>query len=289
MTIHKQDQWFLRQGVEWLNTDHIRPYIFMRKENLFSNPGSHLPCTWFRKEPIFKNPLVMSEVDFADEILNLESKAFQKSAMPMPRWVFYDCAVMPGLVCGFAQKTSTLTKTARAAIGITADLDWTPISLFIIIPTLRRGEWVAHNLCTANALVPEEDRKYALGFLTKAFGLWYGNVEILCGMTQWQSPAIRLHSHYGPFEVLTAYTPVHSYARTLTYRTRLDLAYWPSFFDQKEPERLYRPAGFQVLPGDEASLRSFQRRIEEGQGPFYLNPTEIRVQELDAPVHVYRI
>jgi hypothetical protein len=237
----------------------------------------------------------MSEVAFADQILNLESKAFQKSAMPMPRWVFYDCAIMPGFVCGFAQKTATLSESYVESVGIDSNLEWTPISLFIIIPTLRRGEWVAHNLCTANSLVGEADQHYALGFLTKAFGLWYANVEVLCGMTQWQSPAIRLHSHYGPFEVLTAYTPVHSYARTLTYRSRLDFAYWPSFFSEgrsftsngRLPQ--YELAGFQVDPADENSLKALQQRIENGEGPYYLSPVDIRTQALDKPLQVYTL
>src|SRR6185437_5361315 len=106
----------------------------------------------------------------------------------------------------------------------------------IIIPTIRKGEWVAHNLCTANSLVDEGDQLYALGFFTKAFGLWYASVEILCGFAQWQSPALRLHSHYGSFEILTAYTPIHSHARTLTYRSIINGAYWPTFFNKNGSE-----------------------------------------------------
>lgn len=277
--------------LQWLNSADIRPYIYMRKENLFERPGSYLKtCNWFQQEPLYKNPLRMDEVDFADQILNLETKAFQKSAMPMPRWVFYDCGIIPGFVCGFARKTSTLPESFVQSVGVNKAQEWTPLSLFIIIPTVREGEWVAHNLCTANALVEEKDRLYALGFLTKAFGLWYANVEVLCGMTQWQSPAIRLHSHYGAFEILTAYTPIHSYARTLTYRSRLDFNYWSGFFE-KRPQRDFenhREAGFSVDPRDDESLKALQRRIERGEGPYFLNSYEIRTQALDEPLKVYR-
>ena len=279
------------KSIDWLESDDYTPYIYMRKENIFSNPGTRLNCTWFKKKPLFKNPLVMNEVSFADQILNLESKAFQKTAMPMPRWVFYDCGIIPGFVCGFAQKTSTLSSKHEEVIGINRELDWTPISLFIIIPTIRKGEWVAHNLCTVNSLLGEKEQRYALGFLSKAFGLWYANVEILCGMTQWQSPSIRLHSNYGPFEVLTAYTPVHSFARTLTYRTRLDLDYWPSFINQKgyKDEVSKKSPVFAVDPKNDESLKTFQRRIEKGEGPFFLSAKEIRSQPLDAPLNVYRL
>jgi hypothetical protein len=281
--------------IPWLSDENVRPYVYMRKENLFAKPGSHLKCNWFKFSPIYKNPLVMGDVGFGDAILNLESKAFQKSAMPMPRWVFYDCALVPGFVGGFARKTSTLSKTYRDTIGVNDELDWTPLSLFIIIPSLRKGEWVAHNLCTANSLVGEKDQHYALGFLTKAFGLWYANVEVLCGMTQWQSPSIRLHSHYGPFEILTAYTPIHSYARTLTYRSRLTTEYWPTFFSkEKETENpglisRYKATDIVVDPKDDDSLKSLQMRIQNEEGPFYLNPTEIRTKALDAALKIYRI
>ncbi len=278
------------EDLQWLQSEDYRPYIYLRKENIFAEPGKYLRCDWFKDKPIYKDPLTMKEVSFANQILTLEARAFQKSAMPMPRWVFYDCAIMPGFVCGFARRTSSFNHREKNILEVNPDLEWTPISLFIIIPTLRQGEWVAHNLCTVNSLVDADDKIYALGFLTKAFGLWYANVEVLCGMTQWESPAIRLHSHYGPFEVLTAYTPVHSYARTLTYRSRLNFDYWPSFFTQDSSLASgYRYAGFEVDPKSEDSLKQVQARIESGEGPFYLNPSEIRTQDLGDSLKVYKL
>lgn len=286
-------EWLVNQGASWLNSDHIRPYIYLREENRFKKPGSYIKnCDWFQAEPLYVNPLKMSEVAFADQILNLESKAFQKSAMPMPRWVFYDCAVMPGFVCGFAQRTNTLSKDVIDRIGIDVNQEWTPISLFIIIPTLRQGEWVAHNLCTMNSLVDEKDRLYALGYLSKAFGIWYANVEILCGMTQWNSPALRLHSHYGDFEVLTAYTPVHSYAQTMTYRSEINFKNWPLFFLEEEELRLAKHNASKIITTidreNENSMKSLQTKIEMGDGPFYLNSAEIRERPLNASLNVYK-
>jgi hypothetical protein len=135
------------------------------------------------------------------------------------------------------------------------------------------------------------DKHYSLGFLTKSFGLWYSNVEILCGMFQWKSPAIKLHSHFGVFEILTAYTPVHTYPKTMTYRCIVDTKYWDSFFDKKEHSDLksYRPTGFNIDPDSIESMKSLQARIESGQGPFYLRPDEIREQKLKAPLHVWQL
>ena len=115
---------------------------------------------------------------------------------------------------------------------------------------------MAHNLCSSELVGFPEVKSYGVGFLTKAFGLWYANVEICCGITQWGSPAVRLHTHYGDFEVLTAYTPIHSYARTLTYRLKVETAEWRRFFtSQPAPDfaKRYEFAGFEVDPRDEAA------------------------------------
>lgn len=276
---------------DWLKSGDIRPYVFMRQDNGFRISDKKRDLDWFPFEPIVKNPLRMEDVNFADQILNLEGRAFATADMKMPRWVFYDCAVMPGFVGGFAYRTSKMSQAVKEKLGAKDDLEFTPISLFIIIPSLNPGEWVAHNLCTMNSLVDKEDQIYALGFITKAFGLWYANVGTLCGMTQWLSPAIRLHSHFGPFEILTAYTPVHSYARTLTYRSRIDLDYWPTFFNKKvlAASKQFVDSGYLVDPKDDESLKMLQKRIENGDGPFYFNPSEIRTQPLDMPLKVYRL
>ena len=277
-------------STEWLRKGDIRPYVFMRHDLMIQNPGQR-PTDWFPQAPLILNPLLMREVDFADAILRLEGKAFTQSDMKMPRWVFYDCAIMPGFVCGFAQRTETLNDEVKSQLEVNPGLEWTPISLFIIIPSLKPGEWVAHNLCTMNSLVSENSQHYALGFLTKAFGLWFANVENLCGMTQWLSPALRLHSNYGPFEIMTAYTPVHSYARTLTYRCRINLDYWPAFFNKAQPTQHpgYEDSGFQVDPKSDDSLKQLQSKIERREGPFFFKPNEIRLQPLDSPMKVYRL
>jgi hypothetical protein len=247
---------------------------------------------WFKSEPILKNPLCMDQVDFADQILRLESRAFQASNMPMPRWVFYDCAIMPGFVAGYAMHRSVAPKEIIDILQPQADTEWLPVSLFIIIPTMSAKEWVAHNLCSINSLIPKEHHIYGLGFLTKAFGLWYANVEVLCGITQWASPAMRLHTHYGDFEVLTAYTPVHSYARTITYRMVTDAREWKRFFTHEPPpgfDKKYEDAGFTIDPKEDASMISFQRKLEGKGARYYLNANQLRTQKLDAVLNVYKL
>lgn len=284
--------------LDWMKDKDIRPYVFVRPENRMPEPGKlHGNLDWFPHEVLYKNPLEMDQVKFADRIVNLETSAFGPSGMAMPRWVFYDCAIVPGFVAGFAARTRSLKPELRRALAVEGqqaerEEEWTPLSLFIIIPTMSdKGEWVAHNLCSVNSIVPKEQQYYGIGFLSKAFGLWYANVRTCCGMTQWTSPAVRLHSHYGDFEVLTSFTPVHSYSHTLTYRLTVDTDAWPRFFTKTPTAEFsgrYKAAGFNVEPTNEASLIAFQRKLEAGQGPFFLDGAETVAKPIGEPLTVFR-
>lgn len=263
---------------ERLETGDVRPYVFVRSENRIARPGTRHVLDWFPWAPLYKDPLRLDQLEFAEQILHLENAAFHTSAMPMPRWVFYDCAVMPGFVAGFAMKTEKVPAAFAKVLRVSQHSEWTPISLFIIIPTMKTGEWVAHNLCAVNSLVPEVERMYGLGFLTKAFSLWYANVETCCGMTQWGNAALKLHTHFGHLQVLTAYTPVHSHARTITYRSEVRAQSWEAFFT-REPDHSFAlnfvNSGLNVDAQSLASMQSLQTRIEAGEGPFFLSAEEL--------------
>ncbi len=281
--------------LSWLKNDDIQPYVFVRSDNRIKNPGSLHDLDWFmsRKKPVYINPLEMDQVSFGNQILQLESQAFGPSNMAMPRWVFFDCAVTPGFVAGFAIRTKSLDPEVRKLMNLNDTHEWTPLSLFIIIPTMsREGEWVAHNLCSVNALLPKEKGYYGLGFLSKAFGLWYANVNICCGFTQWGNAAIKLHSYYGPFQILTAYTPLHSYSRTLTYRVKVQPEMWPHFFSKKPLEQFgkkFKASGLSVDPQDESSLIRLQRDLEKGAGPYFLSSQEILNKGMEEPLGLYEV
>ena len=281
----------LVEKAPWFLNQDIRPYVYVRADNHISNPGQRHHLDWFQNvEPIFKNPLDLNDLEFAEQIYFLEESAFGPANLTMPRWVFYDCAVVPGFVAGFAHRTKTLPEKLKKIIRTSSDLDWTPLSLFIIIPTMAKGEWVAHNLCSVNSLLAKNDQFYGLGFLSKAFGLWYANVETCVGMTQWASPARKLHSHYGAMEIMTSYTPVHSHAETLTYRLKVNVNNWMMFFSREpglEFLESYRPSGLMVDPSSKKSLIELQKRLEKGEGPCFLSAAEIAAQELSAPLTIY--
>lgn len=284
----------LPKACDWIKNEYIRPYFFVRKDNWLKNPGEHLKnCSWFDGLDVLqRDPLSMKEENFARTILEIEGRAFQQSGMPMPGWVFFDCGLIPGIVSGFCYKTDKLPETIKTVLGSNfLNTVWTPLSLFIAIPCGNQKEWVAHNLSSINALLPKEERFYGLGFLSKAFGLWYANIDQLCGMTQWQSPALKLHVNYGDFSLLTAYTPVHSHPQTLTYRCKLDFQAWERFFTKEKDasfdERFNQIEKAYVNPKDRESLIWLQKEIENDKGPFYLKPDEIRNVSLADELNLY--
>lgn len=276
----------------WLESGDIRPYVFVRPENMISNPGTRHHCDWFKHEPIFKNPLDVKELPFAEAIYQIEWKAFGHQDLAIPRWVFYDCAAMPGFIAGFAGRTSKLNPKVKSLLNYSDENEWCPLSLFIIIPTMHKGEWVAYDLCSVNSLLPKEEQFYGLGFLSKAFALWYANVNQCSGMTQWGSPSLKLHSNYGHLEMIGSYAPVHTHAKTMTYRCEVNTDCWEKFFTH-EPDlaflEKYGKTDYMIEPNNEESMIKMQNRIQNNEGPFYLSAGDIGHKGLRDPLTVYKL
>ena len=225
---------------DWLKREDIRPFVYMREENRSGLPGATHPVRWFEDLDILHiNPTLLENLDFGEALLSLEGQAFEESAMPMPKWVFYDCAIVPGIVSGFVMKKESLPDSLLKLINPPAKLEWVPISCFICIPTAMEGQWVAHNLTSGNKFLTKEDRLRGLGYLSKALGLWYMNIKKLCGVTQWGSPAIKLHSQFGNFEIITTYTPIHTHRNTFTYKSWVDSRKWKRFFNKTRENYTY--------------------------------------------------
>lgn len=277
---------------EWMHTGDIRPYVFVRPENKIEQPGTRHKLDWFQFEPIYKNPLDLKELPFAEAIYQIEWKSFGNQSLSIPRWAFYDCAAMPGFIAGFAGKTKKLPRKILDLLNYSEEHEWCPLSLFIIIPTMRKGEWVAYDLCAVNSMLPKEEQYYGLGFLSKAFGLWYANVVQCSGMTQWGSPALKLHTHYGHMEVIGSYAPLHTHAKTMTYRCDVNTDCWEKFYT-REPDlaflEKYGPTELSIDPTSETSMIDFQNKIQNQEGPFYLSAQEIAQKDLSEKLTIYKL
>lgn len=277
---------------EWMHTGDIRPYVFVRPENKIDQPGTRHKLDWFQFEPIYKNPLDLKELPFAEAIYQIEWKSFGKQDLAIPRWVFYDCAAMPGFVAGFAARTDKMPQKLLELLNYSTENEWCPLSLFIITPTMHKNEWVAYDLCSVNSILPKAEQYYGLGFLSKAFGLWYANVNQCSGMTQWGSPSLKLHSHYGPLEMIGAYAPLHTHAKTMTYRCEVNTDCWEKFFTHEQDLAFlekYGPTEYLIDPNNEESMLKIQNKIQNNEGPFYLSASEIAHKGLRDPLTIYKL
>lgn len=254
------------------------------------NPGTIHKFAWFDHDYKMIEPQHVENADFGKTILKLDELAFGLAGMTTPPWVFYDCGVMPGIVVGYAAKTSWLPEIFRTKLGVSENQEWTPISLFIAIPTVATNTWMSHNLASTNSFMRKEEQFKHLGFFTKAFGLWYANIERSYGITQWHSPALKLHPNYGDFELSTTYTPLHDYPNSVTYCLTVNPNDWLRMINRdKIPSRFlerFEPIGG-IDPKNHDDLKSIQQQLEQKKHRLYLWGREILQKKIGEPLTLY--
>ena len=215
----------------------------------------------------YVDPTLSSSEVFLNLLQRMDSLTFGPEGMPMDKWVFYDCAELPGFIYGFAMTVDDMTdreiEVYRVPDGYRGPV---PISMFISIPMVEPGCWFGHNLASMNPTLP--DRK--LGFLatlTKAMGLKCYRAEQCFGATQWTSRATNVHCRFGPLDLLTAYTPAHSFPATLSYHFPVDDTCLRAAMGDPEAEaQLVRPEPTLYLSADNAKgMQHLQREIEAGE------------------------
>ena len=261
----------------------------MREENHITGVMQYFD--WFDREPYIVDPLSPESLGFIKMQMKVDAIMFGK--LSTPKWAFYGCGIMPGLITGFVMRRDKIPSEIQHIYEGEPQQEWVPLSLFIVIPCVGLGQWSAHNLCSLSKLFPKEIKLKGLGFLSKAFGLWYAGIDWLYGVTQWDSPALKLHANFGDFELISAYNPLHNFAHSLTYKCRVNSMSWKSFFDNKRNNESfnlnYQKTDLLVEPGDEENLKSLQSRLEKKEGPFYLSGSEVLEKPLGAPLTLYRL
>lgn len=211
------------------------------------------------------DPLQTDVAPFLELLRNLDALTFGPEGMPMPRWVFVDGAELPGGIAGYA------CRAERASLGV-LDLmkppggyaGLIPLSMFIAIPTHEQGTWLGHNLASLSPQIPQAG--YAgLGGLTKATGLSVYRASRQIGVTQWASRALHIHTRMGPLELLTAWTPAHSEAWSLTYRVQLERE--TLLHLARDPRgTIARPTPEEFIDSaDHTAMQALQDRIEAGE------------------------
>ncbi len=204
--------------------------------------------------------------DFLHALQRLDELTFGPVGMTMPRWVFYDCAEVPGGIFGFGRPAAELPEWLLRALDVPASYrGLVPLSMYVAIPMLEEGAWHTYTLCTINEVAPGA-APANLGVLTEACGLSIFQVHTAYGATQWRSPKLDVHARFGPLELLTAWTPAHSDPATVTFRfpverDRIDEA----LAREPHPRRGSDPHVEWIDCDDSEALQALQTRIEAGE------------------------
>jgi hypothetical protein len=210
---------------------------------------------------LFFDPTDRRSLSFINGIEALDKVTFGGVGMPMPRWVLFDCGDLPGIVFGFARRAGDLPRRAQEVYAAPPDA-MVPLSMWIAIPTAEPGTWVGHNLSSANASLAGDELP-GLATLTKALGIRVARAKRQVGVTQWSSPSVGIHLTLGELRLLSAYTPAHTFVRSLTYCIEVDEArLLASFMEGYAAPSA--PGDREIDPADEAALIGLQDEIEAG-------------------------
>ncbi len=217
------------------------------------------------------DPLRLDSAIFLDLLHKLDGLTFGPEGMPMPKWVFYDCAEVPGAIYGLARPAAQFWPRVRELFKIPQGYEGlVPVSMYVAIPMQRQGTWFGHNL---SSLAPvfrrldllDELDLAGLGSLTKGLALKCFGVRQFWGATQWLSKALYIHVKFGPLDLQTAYTPAHSEHETLTYGFAVTDDKLRSSMGDLTIDLPRPPVDFWVDGSDVAAMIALQDRIEAGE------------------------
>jgi len=233
-----------------------------------------------REENVF-DPQKVSSGAFLNVAKTLNAMTYGPLGLRMPDWVFYDCAVVPGAIFGFARPARDLEPWLREGLELSDDYDGlVPVSLFIAIPTPNRKQWIGYTLCSINEIAaggaPE-----GLWRLTLAMGTAALRIDSMRSTTRWRTPGLGVYASMGPLELVTAWTPAHDVPETVTF----DIC-----TDDESRARLLSSAhaptqAHRYLNADDADgLIALQREIEAGHRWAIVGPARIRGAETQIPL-----
>ena len=195
----------------------------------------------------------------------VDALTFGPEGMPMARWLFYDCAELPGATFGFARRAETMPDDVRTALGLQpGETGLVPLSMYVAIPMQPPGVWFGHNLSSLNPSFPGLGLK-GLASITKALALVVFRCATQVGVTQWDADALHIHTRFGPLELLSAWTPAHLEAATLTYRFTVTEERVRYALGDPRVTLEYPAPDFAIEPGDTAAMQRLQTRIESGE------------------------
>jgi len=208
------------------------------------------------------DPLRTRSATFLERLERLDRLAFGPEGMPMPRWLFFDGAELPGVIVGLGIDARALSEDQRAFLELEDEpRGLVPLAMYIAIPMLEPGAWFGHNLASVGRQLPGAPLR-GLGSLTKAVALAAMRARTQLGATQWDSEALHVHCRMGELDLLTAWTPAHSEPWTLTYRAHITDRALENLAHGRAAQA---PPSARWVEGDDyGAMRTLQEEIEGG-------------------------
>ncbi|MFO0747978.1 MAG: hypothetical protein U1F43_20305 [Myxococcota bacterium] len=204
----------------------------------------------------------------------LDEMTYGPVGLKMPSWVFYDCAVVPGALFGFARRAAELEPWVRQSLRVPADYDGlVPVSIVAAIPMAHRKAELVYTLCSVNQVAPGAAPE-GLWRLTLAAGAAALGIDSMVATAQWRSAQLGLYAGFGPLALQTAWTPAHDIPETATFTVASDAAARQRLLrgELPLPERATR----WLDADDRDAMRALQSEIEGGTPVWVVGPPEIR-------------
>lgn len=163
------------------------------------------------------DPLRVESGAFADLIEAMDGVVYRERGLSMPRWAYYDCVELPGLLAGFASPARTLTRALQRALGVEATPErLVPVSFYAAVPMLGARRWLGHSLTVLGDQDPATQDLWRARTLALAVGLL--PADEITGIAQWAAASLSLQAKLGPLELLSTWTPAHSDPTTCVFR-----------------------------------------------------------------------
>ena len=254
ITLHPRNERLLRDLV---------PYVVATPDNLARLDLA--PFGLVVPEEGRVDPLHTRSETFLTLLSRLDAITFGPEGMPMARWLFVDGSELPGGIVGLARAAGDLDAEARALLRVPETYaGLVPLAQYIAVPTLDPAVWVGHNLASAAEQLPGRGLE-GLGRLAKALALAVYRASAQIGATQWASRALHVHARMGPLALLSAWTPSHADAATLTYRARTDATTLRHLAGDPAGSVAHPPPDMWIDSEDTAAMQALQVRIEAGE------------------------
>lgn len=134
----------------------------------------------------------------------------------VPAWVSLDCAIMPTAVTGFMLSADDTPDELWDLLEIDDDYDgWVPVSQYCAALTVEPG-------CVSGFSLHSYISNQGIATRTKALALAVLDAKAQVGVAQFHDPTIRVHTRFGPIEVLVHRPIIHAHTDdTFLYRLLL--------------------------------------------------------------------